>query len=115
MLHENYKYILFRVEYFFCAGDLPTNTDQDLWKNDDMMNLLFSFDYGPEDSNIATATLRLYRIPENNTQSNAKKSQDCADPPVADEDKLLRVSVYWYTKSLRKRRIGGGKNNSIII
>lgn len=90
---------------------MPLNTDQDLWKNDDMMNLFFTFDYDPEDSKIATATLRLYRIPENNTQFNSKKSQDCVDPPATEEEKLIRVSVYWYTKSLKKRRNGGGRSN----
>lgn len=77
------------------------------------MNLYFNFDYGPEDSNsnIATATLRLYRFPENNTQFNMEKLQDCVDPPsfTGEEDKLIRVSAYWYTKSLKKRRNGGGK------
>lgn len=72
-----------------------------------MMNLFFTVD--TEDSNIATATLRLYRIPVNNTQTNSENSQDCVDPPAPEEEKLLRVSAYWYTKSLRKRRNGGGK------
>lgn len=104
---------LIAIRCFSFKGELPLNTDQELWKSDDMMNLFFNYDYIPEDSNsnIATATLRLYRIPENNTQLNAKKLQDCVDSPSfsGEEDKLIRVSVYWYTKSLKKRRSGGSE------
>lgn len=92
---------------------MPLDTDQELWKSEDILNLFFNYDYMPEDgnSNIATATLRLYRIAENNTQHNSKKSQDCVDSPSnsSEDEKLIRVSVYWYTKIQKKRRNGGGK------
>lgn len=92
-------------------GDIPLNTDQDMWKNDDNMNLFFNFDYGSDDNNVATATLRLYRILENNTQFNTKKLEDCVDASSysIEDEKLMRVSVYWYTKSLKKRRNAGGE------
>lgn len=81
---------------------MPQNTDHELWREEHVMNLYFNFDYNG-DSNIATATLRLYRIPlENNTKTGVK-NEDC-DTSASDEEKLIRVSIYWYTKSLKKRK-----------
>lgn len=70
------------------------------------MNLYFNFDHAPGDSsaiNIATATLRLYRLPAENS-SNAFNGEDagCDGSVPAEDEKLLRVSIYWYTR--RKHR-----------
>jgi len=68
-----------------------------------------SFDLGTisntRNSNIASATLRLYRLPQNttNTEFDTQKD-DCKNLDSAEEDKLLRVSVYWYMKTQKKRR-----------
>lgn len=71
------------------------------------MNLYFNFDHAPEDNgvNIASATLRLYRLPQINTTNTLNSGDpecDNASPP--EDDRLLRVSIYWYTRSLRKHR-----------
>nr|CAI5839399.1 unnamed protein product [Callosobruchus analis] len=68
------------------------------------MNLFFNFDYAAEskNTNVATATLRLYRLPENSTKSNSK-SPDCSNNSTED-DRLLRISIYWYTKPATKKR-----------
>lgn len=74
-----------------------------MWKDENTMNLYFNFDYLSDEKNvnIATATLRLYRLPENATKLTIRPG-DC-DFNSTEEEKLIRVSIYWYTKS-RKRR-----------
>ncbi|CAH1979475.1 unnamed protein product, partial [Acanthoscelides obtectus] len=49
-----------------------------------------------------SSTLRLYRLPENSTKSNSK-SPDCSNNSTED-DRLLRISIYWYTKPATKKR-----------
>lgn len=88
-------------------GELPRNTDQDVWKDENAMNLYFNFDHAAEDGgiNIATATLRLYRLPHQNSTTSATQGDVGCDGTVPTEnEKLLRVSIYWYTRSLKKHR-----------
>lgn len=87
--------------------------EQETWKDENIMNLYFNnFDQNSDekDLNIATATLRLYRIPTENSTKLAQKSPDC-DTTSSEEEKLLRVSIYWYTRSVRKKK---GKKFSIM-
>lgn len=69
------------------------------------MNLYFNFDHAPEDNgvNIASATLRLYRLPQANA-TNTSEDPECDNVNPTEDDRLLRVSIYWYTRSLRKHR-----------
>lgn len=71
------------------------------------MNLYFNFDSAPEENtiNVASATLRLYRLPNStNTSSSPEVDPDCDNRP--EDDRLLRVSIYWYTRALRKHKAG---------
>lgn len=59
-------------------GEMPRNTDEEVWKDLNTMNLFFNVDYNggsasgsgtgqqnqEEVVNIASATLRLYRLPQ---------------------------------------------------
>ncbi|CAH0549619.1 unnamed protein product [Brassicogethes aeneus] len=104
-----------KIRSFYPSCDVPQNTDQDIWKDDNLMNLYFNFDYSnyEQNSKIATATLRLYRIPfENSTKLTLKN--DC-DNSSSTEDEKLRVSIYWYTKSLKKRRVKRRLSDSKVI
>ncbi|XP_056631059.1 uncharacterized protein LOC130441396 isoform X3 [Diorhabda sublineata] len=105
-----------KIRSFYPSCDIPVNTDQDLWKDDDVMNLYFNFDLFSEsrNANIATATLRLYRLPDNNTKTNNDKP-DCDVLGTSEEEKLLRISIYWYTKSLKKRRVKKRLSDSRVI
>ncbi|KAJ8917291.1 hypothetical protein NQ315_002309, partial [Exocentrus adspersus] len=105
-----------KIRSFYPSCEVPVNTDQDAWKDDDIMNLFFNFDYISNDrnTNIATATLRLYRLPENGTQFNSRNA-DCDNANTGEEEKLLRVSIYWYTKSLKKRRVKRRLADSKVI
>lgn len=104
-----------KIRSFYPSCEIPINTDQDLWKDDDTMNLFFNFEFFTEskNANIATATLRLYRLPENSTKPTMKP--DCDNLTSAEEDRLLRVSIYWYTKSLKKRRVKRRLSDSKVI
>ncbi|KAJ8953707.1 hypothetical protein NQ314_007317, partial [Rhamnusium bicolor] len=105
-----------KIRSFYPSCEVPVNTDQDVWKDDDIMNLFFNFDYVSNDrnTNIATATLRLYRLPENGTHFTSKAG-DCDNFNSTEEEKLLRVSIYWYTKSLKKRRVKRRLSDSRVI
>lgn len=89
-------------------GEQAQSLDQDEWRDlEDIMDL--SFDLGTisntRNSNIASATLRLYRLPQNNTNTEFDtQKDDCKNLDSPEEDKLLRVSVYWYMKTQKKRR-----------
>lgn len=74
------------------------------------MNLFFGVDYGSSDEssssiNVASATLRLYRLPQNKTTPST--GEDChrgKDSMTDEDDRQIRVSVYWYTRSLKKHK-----------
>lgn len=92
-----------KIRSFYPACVVPTNVEQDMFKDEFTMNLYFNFDDLADEKNvnIATAILRLYRMPENATKL-VVRSGDC-EVNSTEEEKLIRVSIYWYTKS-RKRR-----------
>lgn len=97
-------YIGTKANFALFSGELPRNTDQELWKDENAMNLYFNFDHAPEDNNgvnIASATLRLYRLPNATNNPLTTTDPECENP---EDDRLLRVSIYWYTRSLRKHR-----------
>ncbi|KAG5880426.1 hypothetical protein JTB14_013201 [Gonioctena quinquepunctata] len=104
-----------KIRSFYPSCDVPANTDQELWKDDDIMNLFFNFDYISDNrnSNLATAILRLYRIPGNSTQIYSR-GDDCGDTST-DDEKLFRVSVYRYTKPLKRRRVKRLLSDSKVI
>ncbi|KAF7286619.1 hypothetical protein GWI33_004655 [Rhynchophorus ferrugineus] len=107
-----------KIRSFYPSCEIPQNQQdqQDSWKDEDVMNLYFNFDYHSDNKNIniATATLRLYRLPQNGTNFTAKKD-DCDNLDSVEEDKLLRVSVYWYTKYQKKRRVKKRLSDSKVI
>lgn len=77
------------------------------------MNLYFNINVSnAKDSilslHIAKATLRLYRIfHENITQADQHVPKDGETTNISfldQEDRQIRVSAYWYTRSLKKHR-----------
>lgn len=72
------------------------------------LNLYFNFDHAPDDSrgvNVATATLRLYRLPfVNSSKALNEEKPRCESSIPADDEKLLRVSIYRYTRRKHKDR-----------
>lgn len=105
-----------KIRSFYPSCDKNVDTDHELWKDENTMNLYFNFDYGTDQKapNIATATLRLYRLPSTNNSELNVKSSDC-DFNLTEDEKLIRVSIYWYTKSNRKRRVKRRLSDSKVI
>uniref|UniRef100_A0A1B6IEI8 TGF-beta propeptide domain-containing protein n=1 Tax=Homalodisca liturata TaxID=320908 RepID=A0A1B6IEI8_9HEMI len=111
-----------KIQSFYPSCDIPRNTDAELWNDKQAMNLLFDLSYpntlqGTQ-VNIVAAKLRLYKLSQGNTTSSTEicPPADSEDSPSEDglakqrypvfgEDKMIRVSIYWYTRSLKKHRV----------
>ncbi|XP_063924043.1 uncharacterized protein LOC135138108 isoform X1 [Zophobas morio] len=108
-----------KIRSYYPSCDAPSNMDQDTWKNDNVMNLYFNNFHRSADEkgmSIATATLRLYRVPsENTTKVTGGKTPDCDSSSTSEEDKLLRVSIYWYSRSIRKKKVRRRLSDSKVI
>ncbi|ENN81945.1 hypothetical protein D910_05026 [Dendroctonus ponderosae] len=106
-----------RTQHQLLPGETPA--DQDQWReSDDVMNLFFNLDYNTDNknSNIASATLRLYRLPQNITnRSDAGAKDDCKNNESVEEERLLRVSAYWYAKLQKKRRVKRRLSDSKVV
>lgn len=103
----DYVGTFFIKKEYIVKGESPSNMETEIWRDDNLMNLYFkSFDQITDEKNfnIATATLRLYRIPTENLTRSSTKQPDCDGNTSTEEEKLLRVSIYWYTKSPRKKK-----------
>jgi hypothetical protein len=106
-----------KIRSYYPSCDMPSTMEQDVWRDDKIMNLYFNnFNQVSDEKglNIATATLRLYRIPSNVTKA-AGKAADCDSGASAEEVKLLRVSIYWYTRSVRKKKVKRCLSDSKVI
>ncbi|XP_048524422.1 uncharacterized protein LOC109546221 isoform X2 [Dendroctonus ponderosae] len=106
-----------KIRSFYPLCETPA--DQDQWReSDDVMNLFFNLDYNTDNknSNIASATLRLYRLPQNITnRSDAGAKDDCKNNESVEEERLLRVSAYWYAKLQKKRRVKRRLSDSKVV
>lgn len=79
-----------------------------------MLNLFFNVDYN-QNATIATATLRLHRLPRENQTTSSWNSDICPDNTIFEEEKLLRVSIYWYVRSSKKHSKGKFANYPVRI
>ncbi|CAH1165707.1 unnamed protein product [Phyllotreta striolata] len=106
-----------KIRSFYPSCEIPLNTDHDVWQDDDTMNLFFDFELldDAKNGNIAAATLRLYRLPEEPSTKSPGNARDCDNLTSSEDDRLLRVSIYWYTKSLKKRRVKRRLSDSKVI
>lgn len=66
--HFDLVYSVFKASQHYCCstGDIPRNTDAELWGSSDAMNLLFNLTYPSTlqgtQVNIVAAKLRLYKL-----------------------------------------------------
>ncbi|KAK4877825.1 hypothetical protein RN001_010331 [Aquatica leii] len=103
------EFITEKIRSYYPSCEIPKNTDQDLWKDENTMNLYFNVDYPDSTSvSIATATLRLYRTPQTNTTTETS----CEN---SNDEQLMRISIYWYTKSLKRQRVKRRLSDSKVI
>ncbi|KAL1490544.1 hypothetical protein ABEB36_013220 [Hypothenemus hampei] len=96
-----------KMRGFYPSCETTANQEQEWKDSEDLMNLYFDLsDYDSEsrNSNIASATLRLYRLPQNSSNSTDSLKNDCKNLENVEEEKLIRVSAYWYFRLQKKRR-----------
>ncbi|XP_044740873.1 uncharacterized protein LOC123302135 isoform X2 [Chrysoperla carnea] len=114
-----------KYQNFIPKCEIPRNTDEETWKDSTNMNLYFNINISSprEGYNlyIAKATLSLFRIsPENLTQNeNHSTKENSGDNSnlnfLEQEDRQIRVSIYWYTRSLKKHRVKRRLSDSKMI
>ncbi|XP_073979666.1 uncharacterized protein isoform X2 [Rhodnius prolixus] len=115
-----------KIQGFYPSCELPRNTDEEAWQRSQAMNLYFDLPFAPNTKGgpiiqIHSATLKLFKLSQGNT--TIQITEDCSHqsdcemengrkqyihyPANGDSvlDKQIRVSVYWYTRSLKKHRI----------
>ncbi|KAL1464738.1 hypothetical protein WDU94_004358 [Cyamophila willieti] len=105
-----------KIQSFYPSCEMPRNTTLDLWKNNGtVMNLFFNnIQSVLATSNILKAKLRLFKhsrsadnfIPSEEgcpqTTQDEKSESDNPLEPKPVEDRLIRVSIYWYTRPLKR-------------
>uniref|UniRef100_A0A224XLF2 Putative conserved secreted protein n=1 Tax=Panstrongylus lignarius TaxID=156445 RepID=A0A224XLF2_9HEMI len=115
-----------KIQGFYPSCELPRNTDEEAWQRSQAMNLYFDLPFAPNTKGgpiiqIHSATLKLFKLSQGNT--TIQITEDCSHQSDCEMengrkqyihypanggtllDKQIRVSVYWYTRSLKKHRI----------
>ncbi|KAI5755957.1 hypothetical protein M8J77_020965 [Diaphorina citri] len=104
-----------KVQSFYPTCDLPRNTTSDLWNNNGtVMNLFFNnIQAVLSTSNVLKAKLRLYKhsrsaenlvVAEEGCTHNQDEKKKGDGETKTVEDRLIRVSIYWYTRPLKKSK-----------
>ncbi|XP_076241999.1 uncharacterized protein LOC143183986 isoform X2 [Calliopsis andreniformis] len=88
-----------RLTMFSPTCQIPRNTDQDAWADPYSMNMHFQLNLTSGD-HVVAAKLRLYKLPQENLTSSMSSTFEDEE----EDEKKIRISVYYYTKSLKKHR-----------
>ncbi|XP_017776610.1 PREDICTED: uncharacterized protein LOC108562711 isoform X2 [Nicrophorus vespilloides] len=99
-----------KIRSFYPSCNVPNNTDADMWKKNNEMNLFF--DLNNLEGSIASLSIRLYRATPHNGTGPVEKN---CENRTGEEEKLFRVSVFYYTKTLRKTRVKRRLCDSVVI
>lgn len=78
---------------------MPRNTDSEAWTDPFSMNMHFQLNLSSDD-HVVAAKLRIYKLPQENPTTSVSGAFDEDE----DDEKKIRISVYYYTKSLKKHR-----------
>lgn len=79
---------------------MPRNTDAELWSDpSSSMNMHFQLNLTSSD-HVVAAKLRIFKLPQENFTLPDSTTWEEDD----EEEKKIRISVYFYTKSLKKHR-----------
>ncbi|KAK9507168.1 hypothetical protein O3M35_007080 [Rhynocoris fuscipes] len=115
-----------KEQIFYPTCELPRNTDEETWQGSQALNLYFDLPFssvsiGGPIVQFQSAFLKLYKLSQGNT--TIQITEDCSNNPnncemdgkkyiyspnggsLLQDDKQIRVSVYWYTRSVKKHRI----------
>ncbi|XP_046747954.1 uncharacterized protein LOC124412263 isoform X2 [Diprion similis] len=87
-----------RMAMFSPTCQVPHNTDVETWRDPYSINMEFHLNL-TTDQHVVAAKLRLFKLPQVNVTTSAT-SLDGAE----DEEKKIRISVFYYTRSLKKHR-----------
>nr|XP_034191596.1 uncharacterized protein LOC117609413 isoform X1 [Osmia lignaria] len=88
-----------RLTMFSPTCQIPRNTEQDAWTDPFSMNMHFQLNLTSGD-HVVAAKLRIYKLPQENLTSSTEST---FEEEVVDEKKI-RISIYYYTKSLKRHR-----------
>ncbi|XP_074107228.1 uncharacterized protein LOC141532685 isoform X2 [Cotesia typhae] len=88
-----------RLTMFTPTCEIPKNTDAESWNDPFSMNMFFQLNLTAEE-HIVAAKLRLFKLPQNATLSAISSPSEEED----EEEKKIRISIYFYMRSLKKYR-----------
>lgn len=88
---------------------IPRNTDAEAWTDPFLMNIHFQLNLTSSD-HVVAAKLRIYKLPQENLTAFASGTFDEDE----DDEKKIRISVYYYTKSLKRHRSKRRLMDSIV-
>ncbi|XP_070168766.1 uncharacterized protein [Polyergus mexicanus] len=98
-----------RLTMFSPTCQIPRNTDAEVWTDPFSMNIHFQLNLTSGD-HVVAAKLRIYKLPQENLTTYASGSFDDDE----DDEKKIRISVYYYTKSLKRHRSKKRLMDSIV-
>nr|XP_022901790.1 uncharacterized protein LOC111414629 isoform X2 [Onthophagus taurus] len=75
---------------------------KDNWKDDNLLYLFFNVSYGVN-ATLASAVIKLHRIASENLNLNLNLNNQGEGEKA--EEKLLRVSIYWFSKQGKKQKV----------
>ncbi|KAJ8686624.1 hypothetical protein QAD02_022418 [Eretmocerus hayati] len=98
-----------KLTMFYPTCRMPRNTDSDAWSDPFSMNMHFQFNV-TSGEHVLAAKLRLFKLPQDISTSPSSRTYEGED----EDEKKIRVSVYLYTKSLKKHRAKKRLMDSIV-
>ncbi|KAL0123080.1 hypothetical protein PUN28_007604 [Cardiocondyla obscurior] len=101
-----------KLAMFSPVCQIPRNTDSEAWTDPFAMNMHFQLNLTSGDY-IVAARLRIYKLPQENVTASDFRLSSPFDEDE-DDEKKIRISVYYYTKSLKKHRSKKRLMDSIV-
>ncbi|XP_003426638.1 uncharacterized protein LOC100678174 isoform X3 [Nasonia vitripennis] len=99
-----------RLTMFSPTCQVPRNTDADAWSDPFSMNMHFQLNLTSSE-HVLAAKLRLFRLPQESYPAPSSSPFEADD----EDEKKIRVSVYFYTKSLKKHRVKKRLMDSVVM
>ncbi|CAD1474125.1 unnamed protein product, partial [Heterotrigona itama] len=98
-----------RLAMFSPTCQIPRNTDQDAWTDAFSMNMHFQLNLTSSD-HVVAAKLRIFKLPQENVTSSSESTFDEEE----EDEKKIRISVYYYTKTLKRHRAKKRLMDSVV-
>ncbi|CAL1683003.1 unnamed protein product [Lasius platythorax] len=98
-----------KLTMFSPTCQIPRNTDVETWTDPFSMNMHFQLNLTSGD-HVVAAKLRIYKLPQENLTTFTSGNFDEDE----DDEKKIRISVYYYMKSLKRHRSKKRLMDSIV-